>query len=345
MIPIEPDILHPAENLPTPEIRSSSVIDLNVLRFRLSSNLEEFPARSYFTRFADDDTPVDFELRCIDTDRDTVDVSSIRHLVDTTVRAKRFTKGYYRGPYFGDPVYLITRNREFYVFGRSLEKIVWPYFVKYLLSIYAAENSYLDLKAGGFVLPGGGTLLFGQTGGGKSVFLAQACMAGAQFLTNTHTLVKGDMAHAVPSAMRVRRDVCFGELIDRHGLPPHIEAGEYISSPDVLFEQPAVDAARIRNIVIVNSRPEAPSGFRRVDPSTAFSFLDQFGLGVTTYGLKDDLIAHFGYDLQRYAEHYKSMKEGLSRLCENARCFVSNIDMMDARVRASTLSVLSASGS
>ncbi|MEV8057741.1 FomB family phosphonate monophosphate kinase [Streptomyces antimycoticus] len=338
-------MLQPAETLSTPDIRSSVVIDLNLLRFRLSSNLEEFPARSYFTHFADDNTPVDFELRCFDIDHDTVDISSIRRLVDTTVRAKRFTKGYYRGPYFGDPVYLITRDRVFYVFGRSLEKIVWPYFVKYLLSVYAAENSYLDLKAGGFVLAGGGTLLFGQTGGGKSVFLAQACMAGAQFLTNTHTLVKGSVAYAVPAAMRVRRDVCFSELIDRHELPRHIEEGEYISSPEVLFEQPAADATPVRNIVIVNTRPEAPSGFSRVDPDTALPFLEQFGLGVTTYGLKDDLIAHFDYDLQRYAKHYTSMKVNLSHLCGNARCYVSNVNMMDVRVRASVLSTLSASDS
>ncbi|AUY53122.1 FomB family phosphonate monophosphate kinase [Streptomyces sp. CB01881] len=325
---------------PGPAIRSTSVVDLNLIRIRLCSNLESPPARSYFTRFAADDAAADFEIRCYDLDRDKVDVEAVRHLVDSTVRAKRFTKGYYRGPYFGDPVYLVTRGRTFHVYGRSLEKLVWPYFIKHILSVHAAENGLLDLKAAGFTLNGDGTLLFGQTGGGKSVFLAQACLGGAQFLSNTHMLVRGVTAHGVPSAMRVRRDACFGELIDRHRLPRHIEEGEYISSPEILFGKPATNSAPVRNIVIVNSRQDTPAGFHQVDPGTALPFLDQFGLGVTTYGLKDDLIAHFGYDVQRYAKHYNTMQKTLAGLCENARCYVSNVDMMDPSARAAVLSDL-----
>jgi hypothetical protein len=327
---------------PAPPIRSSSVIDLNLLRVRLSSNLEIFPARSYFTQFASADTAADFEIRCFDIDRDVVDLAALRVLVDTTVRARRFTKGYYRGPYFGDPVYLVTRGRTFHLYGRSLEKLVWPYFIKQILSVYAADNGFLDLKAAGFALDGGATLLFGQTGSGKSVFLAQSCLASAQFLSNTHMLVRGDTAYGVPSAMRLRRDACFAELIDRHRLPRHIEEGEYISPPEVLFEKPAVDSAPVRNIVIVNSRQDTPTGLRRVDPETVLPFLDQFGLGVTAYGLKDDLIAHFGYDLHRYAEHYNAMKKTLADLCENSRCYVANVDMMDLPTRATVLATLSA---
>ncbi|MDG4807563.1 FomB family phosphonate monophosphate kinase [Micromonospora sp. WMMD1120] len=326
-------------------IRFSTVVDLNLFRVRLSSNVEDFSATSYFTRFGPDvpGATADFEVRCIDLARDRIDESVVRDQIDDTVRAKRMARGYYRGPYFGAPAYLVTRGRTFSVYGTSLERLVWPYFVKYLLCVYAAGEGYADLKAGGFASPeGGATLLFGQSGGGKTVFLTQACLGGARFLTNTHTLLRDGVAHAVPSAIRVRADDVFRATIARLRLPRHLEQGEYIARPEQLFPAPPVDAAPVRNIVIMGRRSAGAPALERVSSSTATAFLDQFGMGVTTYGLKDDLISHFAHDIDAFAEHYGRMKKAIAEMCEGSRCYVSRVDMTDVAIRRAVLEQLSA---
>lgn len=327
--------------LPTAPNRYSSVLDLNRLKVKLTSNVENFSAASYFTRFSAPGTAVDFEIRCIDLDRDDLDPAGLRAAADRSVRAQRFAKGYYRGPYFGDPAFLITRGRTFHVYGRRLERLVWPYFVKYVLAVFAAEQGYLDVKAGGFVLPDGrATLLFGQTGGGKSVFLAEACRDGARFLTNTHALVQGTRVHGVPSAIRARPDASFRGIDALAGTVRHLEDGEYLLDPEQLFDQPPADSAEIANIVIVNRRSPQSPRFERIPAETALAFVDQFGLGVTAYGLKDDLLAHFDHDLTAYAAHYQRLKTGLAEICCTATCYTSNADLTQPAQRAAVLSTL-----
>lgn len=321
--------------------RSSRVIDFNILKVRLLSNLSEFSAYSYFTRFATDESEADYELRCVDLDRDELDESALAAATDTTTRAKRFRTGYYRGPYFGPPAYLATRGRTWSVFGRSLDRIVWPYLVKQVLNTFSMDTGYLHLKAGAFVLPdGGATLLVGQGGGGKTVFLTQACRDGARFLTNTHALLSGGTVHAVPSAIRVRDDECFRELIRASRLESHLAGGEYLADPEVLFGGDSVRSAEVRNIVVVNYRAGQQPRFERISTDTAMLFLEQFAFGVTAYDLKNDLFDYVGHDLERYATGYGAMKDALSTLCRNTRCYVANVRMQDPQVRSSVLDEL-----
>ncbi len=325
-------------------IRSSRLVDLNLLRIRIASNLEEFSAYSYFSSFcADQQAAADYEVVCVDLDRDEIPESVYADKVDKTFRGKRFKAGYFLVHYFGEPAHLVTVGRTFYVFGRALEKTVWPYFVKHILTIFAADHGFLHLKAAGFELPGAGaTLLIGRNGAGKTVFLAQACLAGARFLGNTHTLVRDGVAHGVPSSIRVRRDQCFGELIDRHRLTPHMESGDYVTDASTLFDSPRIDSAPVRNVVIVDYDPASRQGLNRISPGAAEVFMDQFSFAVTTYGLKDDLLAHHGSDFDAYVDSLARMRRQLTQLVEGAECYRANVDMLDIGSRNAALKQLAA---
>jgi hypothetical protein len=325
---------------PTLPLRRTAVVDLNRLTLRLSTNAEQSPVYGYFSRFAPPDTAADYELVCVDLDIDEVDPALLTQARDRSTRAQRFATGYYRGPYFGAPAHLLTRDRTTYVFGRRLDRIVWPYAVKHLLTVFAADHGYLHLKAGGFVRPDGqATLLVGRTGGGKTVFLAEACRAGASVLANTHVLVRDGVAHGVPSAVRVRADARFADLARGGELRPHLAPGEYLVAPERLFGAERLDAP-VRDIVITNFRPGRPPRFEQVAAETALAFLDQFAFAVTSYGLKDDLLHHLDYDLAAYAAVYQAGRDQLVELCRRARCFVAGVDLLDAGQRERVLAAL-----
>jgi len=323
-------------------LRSSRLIDLGVLRFRLSSNLESFPAYTYFSSFcADQQQEHDYEVVCIDLDRDLVPESTYIDKADDTIRGKRFRSGYYLVHYFGEPAHLVTVGKTFYVFGRALEKTVWPYFVKHILTIFSSDHGFLHLKAAAFDIPGAGaTLLIGRNGSGKTVFLTKACLGGARFISNTHTLLRAGIAHGVPSSIRVRRDRCFDELIGRHGLTPHMESGDYITDAPTLFETSHIDSAPVRNIVVADYDPASESGLFRITPSATETFMEQFSFAVTTYGLKDDLLAHHGNDFDQYVASLSFMRQQLADLTRNVKCYRANVDMLDNRSRDAALQQL-----
>ncbi|GAB1516604.1 FomB family phosphonate monophosphate kinase [Actinophytocola sp. KF-1] len=338
---VQPDL---SDALPEVPIRSSRVLDLNVLRARLRFNTPDSPAYSYFARFAPDDAPADFDFTCVDLDHDALDESVLSRLSDSTIRGKRFRSGYFRGAYFGAPAYLVTRDRNWHVYGRTLEKIVWPYLLKQALNVFALDAGYTHLKAAAFAHPDGGvTLLAGAKGSGKSVFLTRACQDGARFVTNTHALLRDGVVHGIPSAMRVRDDECFGELIRERGLRGHLVAGEYLAAPDVLFGDATAPSGPVRSIVVMNYRADHPPRFERVAPATALSFLEQFALALTVYDLRYDLLEHLDRDVDRYVAAYGAMRDELAALCGRVRCYVANVGMGDPAVRRSVLDELAVS--
>ncbi|MFJ6213754.1 FomB family phosphonate monophosphate kinase [Streptomyces sp. NPDC092296] len=322
-------------------VRSSRTVDLNLVKVLITSNREEFDAYAYFSREAPDRAAVDHEIHCVDLDRDSFDTAELRERSDRTLRAKRFRSGYYLNHIFGDPAYLITEGNRSYVFGRRLERTVWPYFVKRILTDFAVDCGYLHLKAGGFTsADGSATLLVGPNGGGKTVFLTQACAHGARFLSNTHLLVRDGVAHGVPSAVRVRRDPLFDGLIERNHLVAHLEGGDFLAGPELVFPGAPVDSGPVRNIVITDYRAGGRHGFEEIPADRAELFLEQFAFAVTTYGLKDDLMAHVGGDVEKFTGGLRAMKEQLSALVSGARCLRANVDMLDPAEREPVLAEL-----
>ncbi|MEV7010658.1 FomB family phosphonate monophosphate kinase [Streptosporangium sp. NPDC051022] len=318
------------------------IVDLNVLRLEIATNIADFAAYSAFTRFAPEGTGSDYRLTCVDLDSDPRAEAILAPLADDTFRAARFRTGFYLTSYFGPPAHLITRGREFFAAGRQLERTVWTYFVKHILTIFSADTSTLHLKAAGFADPSGSaTLLFGRGGAGKTVFLASACQAGMSFLTNTHVILDGHRASGIPSAIRVRDDASFGELIRAGGLAPHLEQGEFQANPTTLFAH-SVDEATVRNLCVVDYRPDRPAGIHPIDPERCYDFLEQFAFAVSAYGLKDDLLAFCGGDFDRYTEIYAAMKERLRVLVTQCLLWRVNVDMLDPTARREVLDTLTA---
>ncbi|TDB91384.1 FomB family phosphonate monophosphate kinase [Actinomadura sp. KC216] len=324
---------------------TARVVDLNLVRVGMRSNLPDFAGYSYFTRFVRDGAPsADYWVDCVDLDRTPVDEARLNDLADRTFRGQRFRTGFYLTSYFGAPAYLVSRGSRFAVFGRRLEKTVWPYFVKHLLTAYAADNGLLHLKAAGFADAGGqGTLLFGRGGAGKTVFLATACAEGGAFLTNTHALLRGRQAHGVPAVMRIRDDACFAPLIRNAGLEGHLEDNEFKADPARLFRT-TVDSATVRSLCVVDYRPDRPYGIRELSAAQGHDFLEQFAFAVSAYGLKDDLLAHYDGDLDPYLEAYSRMREQLRDLTERCSIFHVNMDMLNPAMRDEVLGTVLGGG-
>ncbi|GHE29913.1 hypothetical protein GCM10017673_35870 [Streptosporangium violaceochromogenes] len=325
-------------------IRSSARVDLNRFQLRISSNLDDFSGYSYFTRFIPDGEagpgPA-YRLFCVDLDRDDVDMGALLPLVDRTYRAERFRSGFYLAHHFGPPAYLVTRGNTIHVFGRQLERTVWPYFVKHLLTIFGVDHDMLHLKAAAFEQPGAGaTLLFGRGSAGKTVFLTRACLAGAGFLANTHVLTRGDVVYGVASAMRVRRDRCFADLIESGRLPPHLEEGEFRLDPAAVFDGGSGLEARVRNLCVIDFQGDRRPRFTTLDTETFLGFIEQFALAIPTYGLKDDVLAHVGMDFDRFMAVYNAMKERMRRLVETSHRYYINVNMFDPETRDFVMDVL-----
>lgn len=319
------------------------VVDLNLLRMRLRSNVPDFAGFGYFSRFADPAGHADFQVDCVELDDVPLDERDLEPLVDRSFRGDRFRSGFYLTYYFGEPAYLISAGSRFVVLGRHLERTVWPYFVKHILTVFAADQDLLHLKAAGFAdAAGAATLLFGRGGAGKTVFLAAACAEGASFLANTHVLLRGALVHGVPAAMRVRPDACFAPLIRQAGFAQqHLSANEFRVDPVTLFGSHA-DRATVRNLCVVDHRPDRPFRISRLDTARTSDFLEQFAFPVSAYGLKDDLLAHCGGDLDRYCEVYARMKAHLLALVDGAACWHVNMDMLDPAMRKQVLDTLGA---
>ena len=321
---------------------SARIVDLNLTRFALHTNVPDFAGYRYFSRFADADTadPDGYRLNCVDIGLNPVDKADLDRLVDRTFRAKRMRTGFYLSHHFGTPAWIVTRDHATTIFGQEIEKIVWTYYVKHLLTAFAADRGVLHLKGAGVVSPGGeATLLFGRGSGGKTVFLTQACLADAWFLTNTHVIIDRNDAFGVPSVLRVRDDACFGAVIRARKLEQHLQSGEYLLDPSNVFEG-SVDRAPIRNLCIIDFHPDRKHGIHRMEPKRFYQFLDQFAFPPSTYGLKDDLLAHYKGDIDMYLDAYGMMKAAMRDMVESARLFHVNIDMLDPRQRDRTLEAL-----
>jgi hypothetical protein len=316
------------------------VIDLNLFKVRVSSNVRDFAGYAYYTRFASPEQACAYELVFVDLDRDPIDPALVEPLADRGYRADRFRGGSYITHHFGPPAYLVTRGNRIHVLGRELERTLWPYFTKRLLTSFAIDHGLLHLKAAAFVQPQGATLLFGRQKGGKTVFLTQACAAGTRFLSNTHVLTDGPTAYGVPSAMRIRKGPGFDQIIGSGRLEKHLEASEYRLDPDTVFGREALTEARVRNLCVIDYDPDRTPCFDEVDEESLTAFLDLFACAPGTYGLKDDVLAHLGDDFYRYGAAFTAMRRRMSDLVAGARRFYVNADMLDPVVRDRTLARL-----
>lgn len=241
--------------------------------------------------------------------------------------------GYYNGHHFGAPVLLSTSGNHITVVGGMLEKVIWPYLIKWVLTSYAVRENYSHIKSAALADGQGSiSLIMGRGGGGKTVFLTEACARGNRFMTNTHTLLRDNVAHAVPSAIRIRR-TDQTRALETASEDHHIDKDGFLVAPSVAFAGPPVSQGPVAQILLINHTGKHRTKVTTVGTETATAFLEQFGLAISTYTLRHDLLGAVSHDLEKYARVYMAQKQRLVKLIEMTPCFEVDADLYDAGSR------------
>jgi hypothetical protein len=325
------------------------VLDLGVTACVLRTNVAGFSGFRYFARVCEPASfsgSVPYELSCIDLDYPhAIDERVAFEWADRTFRGRRFRAGFYLTGHFGAPAALITRGCHHYVVGRGLDRVVWGWYVKYLLTRHSLRTGTLHVKAACVDVDGHGTLLIGRGSGGKTVFLTEMCRHGHAFVSNTHAVVESDgTVHGVPTTLRVRDDACFGGLIRSGGLRPHLagDQDEFIADPTTLFASSAA-SMNVRNICVVDYQAGRRARVERLACEDAYNIFEQFGFPISTYGMKDDVLEMCGHDIGRFARVYADMKQKLGALVDATSSFYVSCDLTDAGSRTAVTEALRSS--
>lgn len=248
---------------------------------------------------------------------------------DNSYRGKRMSAGYYLTDHFGAPAYLFNRGRHYWIFAEDFEPVLWPYAIKYLLTLYSMEHQLLHLKAAGVAMDGQGVLLVGRGGSGKTVLLSHLCRAGAQFLSNTHALIDGESLVGIRTAMRVRADEFFGPVIAARQLSPSVNRSEYTADPVLDLGWSSIESVPIRSVCLLDYRGAGYRVIREIDRDVLYDYMDQFSLAVNVYGLKEDLLDAVWGDVGRFSGEMSRTRTQLRALIDGSRCYYLSCDAAD----------------
>ena len=220
---------------------------LGDLKLRIVSDVLDFKVLDYFDKTIV--TPyekqfVDFELWCIADENFTQQDVSLYS--ENTYRSNSFLDGYYATDHFGEPACFLRNGNTYFLFAKNFECIVWPYFIKYFLMLNTINNNSLHIKSAAVRWKDYATLLVGRGGAGKTFFLIQLCQAGADFITNSHAIIKDGKVTGVLSSMRLRPNdsLCYNflEHIDKATAIKH---NELIVNPCDIFDVVKNDRTKI----------------------------------------------------------------------------------------------------
>lgn len=248
-------------------------------------------------------------------------------LRDRTFRAQRFSEGFYLTHHFGPPSALSNQGTATALIGPELARPIWGYYIKRVLLIESIRSGALDVKAACVEIEGAGALLVGRGQGGKTVATARMCLSGADFISNTHCLIFGNVAHGVLTSMRVRDDPVLATIIAEGISSRHLAAHDYCASPVDVFPR-IKQWSKIAAIVVVDYDPRRSEQVYRIDASDAFEFLTHFAGAVDTYGMKDDVLEAVGGDIFEFNHIIERQESLLADLLSQTEVYVSHLDMM-----------------
>jgi hypothetical protein len=316
--------------------RTDERIRLAHTSIRLVSNLAEFRGAAFFSacsRLAGD-AAVDHELWCIDDPalRDELPAPSSTG----GYRRDCFAIGYYATDHFGAPVVLYRFGNRHYLIGEELERVVWPFFVKYFVFAQSVADETLFLKGAAVAFGERGVLIAGRGGGGKTTFVAQLCGAGARFVTNSHAVIDGLRLTGVASTMRVRP----GRGAWPQANPSGLREGEILVDPYTHYSGATDQPVVVQHLCIVDRRPGRDEGIVRLAPSDAVGFLQRFALGLDVYRLEEDLMELCDHDVARFSRVAAGLDARLRNLAESVPCLLARTDMLDPYRRAAVLAAL-----
>ncbi len=320
------------------------IVRLGPTQFRLVSNMSEFPALRYFSKTARtpyQDEETTFELWCVSLEKSSLDQEYILSHIDRTYRGNSFLDGYYATDHFGSPVYLVTCGQRFFVFGEQLERVVWPYFVKYFLMLHTIQGEALHLKGAACVIGTSGTLILGRGGTGKTVFLTQLCQHGAGFVTNSHAIIKDGQITGVASSIRIRSGPWFFDLIDKVEQNPALKAGEIIIDPYDVFDIHIYDSVEIKNLCIIDFQQPGRHVIKKLSEQDAYNYAEQFSLAINVYRLEEDLLDLYKDDYKQFTQVYNKMKSRLKQIVQQSNCYYISSDMLDPTYRNEIFDLLS----
>lgn len=322
----------------------NETISLGGMKFRLVSNIHSFPPLQYFSnrvRTTFQNEKIAFELWCISLKENFIDEQYLLEYVDRTYRGSSFLNGYYVTDHFGPPIYLVTRGNHFYVFGEQLERVVWPYFVKYLLMLYTVQENLLHLKAAALVIEKTGTLLLGRGGAGKTVFLSQLCQHGAKFITNSHSIINESRVTGVASSLRIRPGPWYSDILKTANKKPALKPGEIIIDPDDVFEMNTKHSVEVKNVCIIGFQQPGFHSIEKISQHDAYNYAEQFSLAINVYRLEEDLLDLYKGDYQEFSQAYNRMKDQLRDLIFQSSCYSIGSDILIKENRDEIFDLLS----
>lgn len=320
------------------QCRSRKEVHLGPVRIDIRSNELDFKGMRFFSERLDSaasgprapGSSPDFTLSLCNLNLDGPwPLEMLASIYDRTYRGKKMSAGYYLTDHFGAPAFLVSRGNQYWIFAEDFEPILWPYAIKHLLTVYAMNHNLLHLKAAAVAIDGQGTLLVGRGGSGKTVLLTQLCNAGARFLSNTHVLVDGRTLLGVPTAMRVRRDEFFAPIIAERGLSSSVKPGEYTADPVADLRWQSVRSALLGSVCLLDYRGASSRVIREIGRDAMFNYLEQFGLAINVYGLKEDILDALDGEVQRFSAEMNRVRTLLHSMIDGARCYYLSCDVAD----------------
>jgi hypothetical protein len=309
-------------------------VQLGTLRVAFRSNENEFAELRYFPPSAHlpPGTPVHYTVNCCNLNLDGPWLmDAIQAAQDKSYRGKRFAAGYYLTDHFGPPAHLVTQGTQIWLFARDFRPIIWPFVVKYLLTLHSIDQQMLHLKAAAIRLGNAATVLVGRGGSGKTVLLTQLCRsAAANFLANTHLLISDRTVIPVASTVRVRNDGIFGRIIRDRNLPPAVKKGEFLADPVTDLGWQSGTACPIRNICLLDYRAPDRRAIRELDRSVLLDYMENFSLALNIYGLREDVLDYLDGNVLSFSMQWTHMRDRLRRLVDECRCYYISCDATNA---------------
>lgn len=321
------------------------IIRLGAIDLRLVSNVPGFPAQHYFSAisqkpYAGEKT--DYELWCVSMSTSNLNSDFVHAHLDGNYRSDSFANGYYVTDHFGPPISLVTRERRSYIFGEELERVVWPYFVKWFLMLHCIDHQALHLKAAACAIGSAGTLLLGRGGAGKTVFLTHLCLHGARFISNSHALIKDGHMQGVASSIRIRPGPWYEDLPQGVQSLSALKPGEMIIDPYEAFDAKMGEIIPVKNICILEFSRIDCHVINRLSEQEAYDFAEQFSLALNVYRLEEDLLDLCQGRYQDFSRIYSQMKSQLRKLIQNVRCYYVSTDILNPANRDEVLALLEA---
>ncbi|MFG2961599.1 hypothetical protein ACGF5O_48805 [Streptomyces sp. NPDC048291] len=315
--------------------RTDQVVRIGPLALRIASDVPVFPALHYFSRAArmPDATVPDIELWCLsDTDPGLP--------ADTTARARNLAAGYYVTDHFGPPVRISSSGNRIVLVGDRLERLVWPYVVKYLLLRHTVSAGGLFLKAAALAAGDGATLIVGRGGGGKSVLVTGLCRNGATFITNSHVILTDGAVQGVASTMRMRP----GPWLDQAASTAALDPSERLVDPYDAFPRRAGAAVPLHAVWIAGFRAPGEHDVQQLPPDEAVGIVEQFAFGLNVYRLEEDLLDLCGGDYRAFAAQYGRMRNQLHAAVRSCPTYRVRSDVQHPAHRDRLLRLLSQEG-